>query len=96
MSYSDFLTELMRAGLTVRRFADLVGMNPNSITNYARQGELPAHLALIVVLVAELAVQGIDYRLAMAKVALSPKKPRGGARRGHFGGDRQASLDLPE
>ena len=95
MSYADFLTELMRAGLTVRGFADLVGMNPNSITNYARQGELPVHLALIAALVAELAVQGLDYRQAMAKVALAPKKPRGGARRGHFGGDRQASLDLP-
>lgn len=95
MPYADFLTELMRAGLTVRGFADLVGMNPNSITNYARHGELPAHLGLIAVLAAELAVQGLDYRRAMAKVAPAPKKPRGGARRGHFGGDRQANLDLP-
>lgn len=95
MPYPDFLTELMRAGLSVRGFADLVGMNPNSITNYARQGELPAHLALIAVLIAEMAVQGLDYRRAMARVAPSLKKPRGGARRGHFGGDRQQSLDLP-
>ncbi|WP_232844035.1 regulatory phage cox family protein [Allopontixanthobacter sediminis] len=95
MPYADFLTELTRAGLTVRGFADLVGMNPNSITNYARQGELPVHLAFIAVLVAELAVHRLDYRNAMAKVPLAPKKPRGGARRGHFGGDRQASLDLP-
>lgn len=95
MSYSDFINELMRAGLTVRGFADLVGMNPNSISNYARHGELPAHLALIAVLVAEMAVQGLDFRRVIAKVAPMPKKPRGAARRGHFGGDRQASLDLP-
>ena len=94
MPYADFLAELVRAGLTVRAFADLVGMRPNSITNYAREGELPVHLALIAVLVAELSVQGLDYRRVMAKVPPAPKKPRGGSRRGHFGGDPQAALDL--
>ena len=94
MSYADFLSELEKAGLSVRAFAELIGMNRNSISNYARAGELPTHLALIAVLVAELRARGIDYRSVMAKVELAPKKPRGGARRGHFGGDRQNSLDL--
>lgn len=94
MPYADFLLELGKAGLSVRAFAELVGMNPNSISNYARSGELPSHLALIAVLVAELSSQGVDYRRVMAKVELAPKKPRGGARQGHFGGDRQNSLDL--
>lgn len=94
MSYSEFVDELLRAGLSVRAFAELIGMNPNSISNYARDGALPTHLALIAVLVAELSDQGVDYRHAMAKVELAPKKPRGGARRGHFGGDRQNSLNL--
>lgn len=94
MPYADFLAELVRAGLTVRAFADLIGMRPNSITNYAREGELPVHLALIAVLVAELSVQGLDYRRVMAKVPQAPKKPRGAARRGHFGGDPQTALDL--
>lgn len=94
MPYADFLLELEKAGLSVRAFAELIGMNPNSISNYARTGELPTHLALIAVLVAELAAQRVDYRHVMAKVELAPKKPRGGARRGHFGGDRQNDLDL--
>jgi hypothetical protein len=94
MSYSHFLTELARAGLTVRAFADLIGMNPNSISNYARSGELPDHLAIIAVLVAELSVQGLDYQRVIAKVEITVKRPRGGARRGQFGGDRQAPLDL--
>lgn len=94
MSYAEFLEELLRAGLSVRAFAELIGMNPNSISNYARDAALPTHLALIAVLVAELSEKGVDYRLAMAKVELAPKKPRGAARRGHFGGDRQNSLDL--
>jgi hypothetical protein len=69
-------------------------MNPNSISNYARDGALPTHLALIAVLIAEASNQGLDYRKVMAKVELAPKKPRGGGRRGHFGGDRQSSLTL--
>jgi lambda repressor-like predicted transcriptional regulator len=91
--YADFVAQLERAGLSVRSFAELIGMNPNSITNYARRGELPQHIALIAVLVSEMAARGVDYRSAVAKVAPT-KKPRGATRRGHFGGDRQESLDL--
>lgn len=94
MPYSDFLAELGKAGLSVRAFAELIAMNPNSISNYARTGELPTHLALIAVLVVEISEIGGDYRRAMSKVALTPKKPRGGARQGHFGGDRQNDLEL--
>lgn len=94
MTYADFLTELSRAGLGVRTFAELVGMNPNSVSNYARSNEVPAHLALIAVLLAELSVQGFDYRRAVAKVGLTPKRPRGRAGPGQFGGDPQVALDF--
>lgn len=93
MPYAEFLVELERASLSVRGFADLIGMNPNSITNYASRGDLPQHIALVAVLVAEMSTAGLDYRNAIARVAPT-KKPRGATRRGHFGGDRQASLDL--
>lgn len=94
MPYADFLVELARARLSVRAFADLIGMNPNSISNYARGGEVPTHLALIATLIGELGAQGIGYRQVVARIEVTPKKPRGGARRGHFGGDRQSNLDL--
>lgn len=94
MLYTDFLGELEKAGLSVRAFAELIGMNPNSISNYARTGELPTHLALIVVLVVGISEMGGDYRSIMSKVKLAPKKPRGGARKGHFGGNRQTNLDF--
>lgn len=94
MLYADFLNALGRARLSVRAFAELVGMNPNSISNYARSGELPTHLAFIAVLVAGVSDLGGDYRRVMSKVELAPKKPRGGAGRGRFGGDRQSDLDL--
>lgn len=94
MSYADFLAELAKAGLSVRAFAEIIGMNPNSISNYARAGELPSHLSLIAVLLVGVSELGGDYRKMMSRVALTPKKPRGAARQGHFGGDRQTSMDL--
>ena len=94
MLYAKFIIELERAGLSVRAFADLIGMKPNSISNYARGGELPSHLGFIAVLVAELRSHGLDYREAMRRVQTTPKKPRGRAQQGRFGGDRQTSFQL--
>ncbi|WP_113556526.1 XRE family transcriptional regulator (plasmid) [Agrobacterium fabrum] len=94
MGYSEFLAELNRAGLSVRAFAELIGMKPNSISNYARLAEVPVHLALIAVLVAEMSAQGLDFRGTIARVELTPKRPRGRAQPGHFGGDPQVPLDL--
>ena len=94
MQYADFIVELEKAGLSVRAFAELIGMNPTSIPNYARVGELPSHLGFIAVLVAELRSHGLDYKQAMLRVVTTPKKPRGRAQRGQFGGDPQRSLGL--
>ncbi len=94
MSYADFLVELQKIGLSVRAFAELISMNPNSLSNYASQGEVPAHIALIAVLVVGVAERGGDYRRIMSRVALTPKKPRGSAKRGRFGGDPQQAMDF--
>ena len=96
MLYSEFLRELEKAGLSIRAFAELIGMNPNSISNYARTGELPSHLAVIAVLLAGIRELGGDFRTLVSKVDVAPKRPRGSARRGHFGGDRQTDLDLEQ
>ena len=86
MLYTDFLEELRKVGLSVREFAELVGMNPNSISNYARAGELPTHIAHIAVLVVGVSQLGGDYRRVMSRVERVRKKPRGAGRRGRFGG----------
>lgn len=87
MTYSDFICELKKANLSVRAFADLIGMNPNSISNYARSGEIPTHLAVIIVLIAEMNKQAIDYKKIICGLKLSPKKPRGAGTAGCFGGN---------
>ena len=94
MLYSEFHAQLAKVGLSVRGFAELIGMNPNSISNYARAGELPTHLAIIVVLIVGIAEVGGNYRDAIGKLHIAPKRPRGRAREGHFGGDPQTDLDL--
>ena len=86
MAYTDFLEELRMAGLSVRDFAELIGMNPNSISNYAQAGELPTHIALIAVLVVGVNQLGGDYRGVMSRVERVRKKPRGAGRLGRFGG----------
>ncbi|WP_447952381.1 XRE family transcriptional regulator [Sphingopyxis chilensis] len=93
MNYEQFVDELAGAGLSVRAFADLVGMNPNSITNYAHK-EVPSHLAIIAVLLAEMSNQRIDFRKALQKVEPVAKKPRGGAQPGRFGNDPQIAMNL--
>ena len=88
MPYADFIEELRRARLSVREFAELIGMNPNSISNYARTGELPTHLSVIAVLVVAMSEMGGDYRRIMSRVERVRKQPRGSARLGRFGRGR--------
>lgn len=94
VSYEEFIAELGKAGLSVRRFADFLGMHPNSVSNNATRGEVPSHLAVIAALLAELHIQGISYERIFSRLNLSKKKPRGGASPGKFGGDKQGQLRL--
>lgn len=94
MIYVDFVAELGKAGLSVRAFAELLSMNPNSISNYASTGEVPSHLAFIAVLLAELNVHSIDYQHAIERVSPNRKKSRGRGKLGRFGGDKQQRLVL--
>lgn len=92
MSYDDFITELGKAGLTVRGFADLVGMRANSVSNNAKRGEVPSHLAIIAALLAELRLNRIPIEPIFSRIDLNKKKPRGNASSGKFGGDKQEQL----
>jgi hypothetical protein len=94
VSYDDFIAELGKSGLSVRAFADLLGMRANSISNNAKRGEVPSHLAIIVSLLAEMNIQGIPFQPIFSRLSLSKKKPRGGASSGRFGGDKQGKLEL--
>jgi hypothetical protein len=92
MSYEDFLGELGKAGLSVRGFADLLGMNANSISNNAKRGEVPSHLAIIAALLATLHGHGIAYQPILSRLGPRKKKPRG--RASLVGAEKQGKLEL--
>ena len=60
MTYDQFKIELKQAGISVKGFAELLLMNPTSITNYRQKKEIPRHLAIIAVMLAELSARGLD------------------------------------
>jgi hypothetical protein len=94
MSYYEFKRHLGKAGLTIKEFAALIKLKPASISNYAKSGEVPSHLSIIAVLLAELAERQVDFREILENVEIAKKKPRGSGK-GKFGGDPQALLFPP-
>ena len=94
MTYDDFIAELNKAGLTVRRFADLMNMKPNSVSNNKKAGEIPLHHAVIACLLAEMSSHDIDYSPIFERLKPTKKKPRGAAKPGKFAGDPQGVLEL--
>jgi hypothetical protein len=73
-------------------------MRPNSVSNNAKRGEVPTHLAVIAALLAELNARRIPIEPIFAQLELdkSGKKPRGASSVGKFGGDKQGRLELQQ
>lgn len=94
MLYDEFRRQLGKAGITSREFAELMKLNPNSITNYSRSGEVPSHLAVIVTLMGEMADNGLDFRAAISRINIEPNRTRGASSKGRFGGNKQIDLQL--
>ena len=92
MTYEEFTRQLRRAGLSAREFAELIVHNPNSITNYSREGHVSANLAVIATLMAAMADRSVDFRAALSEIEIKPNKPRGSATEGNFGGNKQLQL----
>ncbi|WP_235202196.1 hypothetical protein [Methylobacter tundripaludum] len=90
MTYDEFRRQLGKAGLTVKRFAELIKQTPNSITNYAAQGEVPPHLAIIAALMGDMAESGLDFRTTLSRIQFEASKPRGASVKGRFGGVKQS------
>lgn len=96
MTYDEFRRQLGKAGLTVKGFADLIKQSPNSISNHAKHGEVPPHLAIIAALMGDMAESGMDYRATLNRIQFEANKPRGGATKGRFGGSKQINLQLSQ
>lgn len=71
-------------------------MNRISISNLSKKGEVPSHLAVMACLMGEMAERQIDFRAALTKIDIEPRKPRGAAASGRFGGSKQKDLFAAE
>jgi len=54
--------------LSIKEFAELLGIKPNSITNYSKQGVVPTHIAVIVALISTMKDEGLDFYPVFEKV----------------------------
>ncbi len=94
MDYDTFKSNIGRAKLTNKKFAELVGLNSKSITNYAQTGQVPAHWAIVALLMGELVANDLEFKHLLDKVKIQPNKVRGGAAKGRWGGSKQTDLPL--
>lgn len=60
MDYDELKRQIGKAGLTNKAFAELIGINPNSVTNFKRT-KVPSNIAIIAVLMAEMKERGVDF-----------------------------------
>lgn len=86
MEYKEFKRQLGKSNLTIGRFAELIKLNPNSVTNYSKQGRVPSNLAVIATLMGEMADNQLDFQKPLEGIDISPNKVRGSAIKGGFGG----------
>ena len=89
MRYDHFKQELMRAGLTVREFAEQIGVSATTVSNYATRPRVPTHFAVIVTLMAEMKENELDFRRPLLPLARARPRPSPDA---HFAHAIQQSL----
>lgn len=68
MQYEEFKMQLSWAGLSVREFAEHIGVSANTVTNYASREQVPRHFAVIVTLMAHIARNGLDPSQPLTKL----------------------------
>lgn len=61
MTYKEFQISLLELNLNIKDFAQILGMNPNSITNYKLKGYIPLQLSIIINLMLEMKKNDINY-----------------------------------
>lgn len=60
MTYTELQITLLEMGLSIKDLATLLGMNPNSITNYKSTGIIPLNLAITVTLISHSKKAGLS------------------------------------
>jgi hypothetical protein len=61
MKYEEFKQQVKRSGLTLKAFANLLGINPISISNFKARRDVPDQLGLIACFMAEYKEKKLDF-----------------------------------
>lgn len=77
MNYAEFKRQIGKAGLNFKGFAELLKLNPKSISNFSKKESVPDHLGIIAALLGEMAEHQIDFIQLVEKLNIQPQKPRG-------------------
>ncbi|WP_377701311.1 XRE family transcriptional regulator [Pseudoduganella sp. UC29_71] len=72
MTYDELQRHIGKAGLKSNEFARLVGMNPISVSNMRKRSEVSQHVAVVAVLLGEMAERGIDFREVLSRAGIAP------------------------
>jgi len=76
MDYQEFKRHIGKASLNTKTFAELIGVQQSSITNYAKKGEVPNHLAIIACLMGEMAENRLDFKSKIKNLELKEPTKR--------------------
>ncbi len=76
MDYNEFRRNIGKAGLTIKEFAGLLKVKPNSITNLKTKGNVSKNLGIIAVLLGELADNQVPFKNLFEKLDLQEQKAR--------------------
>ncbi|WP_151805126.1 tellurium resistance protein TerC [Acinetobacter bereziniae] len=74
MTYTELQITLLEMDLSIKDLATLLGMHPNSITNYKSTGIIPMHLAITVALIAHLKKVDISPEIIINEVKIKSAK----------------------
>ena len=62
MNYEELKRNIRKAGLDIKDFAELIKVNPNSITNLKSKKKIPKNIGIIAVLLGEMKEAKLPFK----------------------------------
>ena len=76
MNYEELKRNIRKAGLDIKDFAELIKVNPNSITNLKSKKKIPKNIGIIAVLLGEMKEAKLSFKDFLNSLDLEEQKAR--------------------
>ena len=76
MNYEELKRKIRKAGLDIKDFAELIKVNPNSITNLKSKKKIPKNIGIIAVLLGEMKEAKLPFKDFLNSLDLEEQKAR--------------------